>query len=252
MNQDATLENLINLSHELGSEDRHLAILGEGNTSALCENGTFWVKASGSQLGNIDAGGFCLVNMQAALDLIEKKNLDDKQLAAQLQNVLVDPTQRKPSVETFLHALCLSEAGARWVGHTHPESVNSILCSQAGAAPFLQPLFPDQIVVCGLPAVVPYTDPGAPLSLAVRAELRRYQDANGISPKTLLIENHGLVALGSSAREVLSITLMADKWARIILGSYAMGGLHALTGAQADRIANRPDEHFRRKLLEKS
>jgi rhamnose utilization protein RhaD (predicted bifunctional aldolase and dehydrogenase) len=229
MNPDLLLENLINLSHELGREDRQLAILGEGNSIA--------------------AGGFCLVNMRAALDLMDAKGLDDKQLAAQLQNVLLDAAQPKPSVETFLHALCLSEGEAKWVGHTHPISVNAILCSQMGAAPFLQPLFPDQIVICGLPAVVPYTDPGAPLALAVRAELHRYQDAHGISPKTLLIENHGLVALGSSAREVLSITLMADKWARILIGTFAMGGAHALSGAQADRIANRLDEHFRRKML---
>lgn len=249
MTTDPVLDELITLSRTLGREDLQLAILGEGNTSALCADGSFWVKASGSQLGSIDAGGFCRVNTTAALGLMEAGGMDDSQLAAGLQQTLVDPTQRKPSVETFLHALCLTEGGAKWVGHTHPISVNSILCSQAGANPFLLPLFPDQIVVCGVPAVVPYTDPGAPLALAVRDALHRYQDVHGVSPKTLLIVNHGLVALGSSPKEVLSITLMADKWARILLGSFAMGGPHALTQQQADRITNRPDEHFRRKML---
>ena len=45
------LDQLIWLSREVGREDRQLAILGEGNTSALADDGTFWVKASGSQLG---------------------------------------------------------------------------------------------------------------------------------------------------------------------------------------------------------
>ena len=33
------LSDLLTLSHELGREDRGLAILGEGNTSAAAENG---------------------------------------------------------------------------------------------------------------------------------------------------------------------------------------------------------------------
>ena len=45
-----TLRSLIALSRELGREDRRLAILGEGNTSADNGDGTFWIKASGSQL----------------------------------------------------------------------------------------------------------------------------------------------------------------------------------------------------------
>ena len=49
------LKRLIQLSHELGRENRHLAILGEGNVSSDLGDGTFYVKASGSQLGTIDA-----------------------------------------------------------------------------------------------------------------------------------------------------------------------------------------------------
>jgi hypothetical protein len=43
--------DLIALSHAVGLENRHLAILGEGNTSADCGDGTFLVKASGSSPG---------------------------------------------------------------------------------------------------------------------------------------------------------------------------------------------------------
>jgi hypothetical protein len=48
MDVDVILDELIQLSHELGTEERQLAILGEGNLSADCGDGTFWVKASGS------------------------------------------------------------------------------------------------------------------------------------------------------------------------------------------------------------
>ena len=55
MQTDPILEQLIWLSHELGREERQLVILGEGNTGAACGDGTFWVKASGSEMRTIDA-----------------------------------------------------------------------------------------------------------------------------------------------------------------------------------------------------
>lgn len=253
MQHEVILDQLIWLSHELGREDRQLAILGEGNTSAACGDGTFWVKASGSQLGTITAQGFSQVNTAVMMDLMARDEMDDQEVGRALMAALVDPQARRPSVETFLHALCLQEAGAAWVAHTHAVSVNQILCSRLGAEPFLRHLFPDGIVVCGRhPAVVPYVDPGFPLALAVRAELRRYQETHGHAPKLLLMVNHGLVALGQTAQEALNITLMADKWAKIILGTYALGGPNFLPDQQAERIDNRLDEHYRRQQLQGS
>ena len=250
MENAVLLDQLIWLSHELGREERQLAILGEGNTSTLCPDRTFWVKASGSQLCNITTQGFSQVSLGAVMELMENETMDDHAVGRALLDVLSDPTHRRPSVETFLHALCLHEAGAKWVAHTHAVSVNQILCSRLGAEPFLQHLFPDGIVVCGRhPAVVPYVDPGFTLALVVRNELRRYQEAHGYAPKLLLMVNHGLVALGQTAQEALNITLMADKWAKIIVGTYALGGPNFLPDAQSERIDNRLDEHYRRQQL---
>ena len=241
------LNDLIALSHELGREDRALAILGEGNTSALNDDGTFWIKASGAQLNGITEEGFARARLDSILSLLSAPDLGDAAIADGLLRSLVAPSAQRPSVETFLHAVCYSEGGARWIGHAHPVSVNSILCSQLGAEPFRQHIFPDEIVNCGRDiAIVPYVDPGFPLARAVRDELRRFQDAHGHSPKTLLMINHGLVALGQTAREVLSITLMMDKWAKILLGAYSLGGAHFLSDTEADRIDSRNDEHYRR------
>jgi len=244
------LNELIELSTRLADPLLNLAILGEGNTSADCEDGTFWVKASGSQLATIDASGFSRVEGEAVLALLDRGDLDDETVAQGLFDVLTDKSMRKPSVETFLHALCIYECGAKWVGHTHPISVMSILCSMEGAKPFTQHIFPDEIVVCGeMPAVVPYVDPGLPLARAVRDELRRYRDHFGSAPKLVIMENHGMVALGQKPVDVLNISLMADKWARTLIGAYSMGGPKFLTNEQAERIENRPDEAYRRKQI---
>ncbi len=244
------LQSLVTLSHELGREERNLAILGEGNTSARADDGTFWVKASGSQLGTITEAGFTQVKMDAILELVERDHMTQEEVQAIWPQVMVDPQQKRPSVETFMHALCLAEGGANWVAHTHAISCNAILCSRLGAEPFMHHLFPDGIVVCGrYPAVVPYVDPGFDLARAVRTELRRYQDAYGVSPKLLLMVNHGITALGKTMQEALNITLMADKWARVLLGTYSLGGPHYMPEQEAARIDNRLDEHYRRSQL---
>ncbi|MFM2198210.1 MAG: hypothetical protein RLZZ505_1642 [Verrucomicrobiota bacterium] len=244
------LERLIRLSHELGREDRELAILGEGNTSAYLGDGTFLVKASGSQLGTIDAAGLTQVRIDPVLDAIDHPELTDQEVRERLEAAKVDPSARLPSVETFLHALCIREAGAKWVGHTHPTSVLRILCSKLGAEPFLRHLFPDGIVVCGTHlAVVPYIDPGLHLAVAVRDSLREFMDRHGAAPKVILMVNHGPVALGANDTEVLNIMLMLDKWAKVIAGTYLLGGSQFLDSSTTDRIENRPDEHYRRAAI---
>jgi len=243
-------QELLTLAHKLGQEARQLALLGEGNVSASCHDGTFWIKASGSSLATLDTAGVSRVRLEPILDLLMRDRLDEQEIEAALMAARVDKAHKKPSVETFFHAVCLSEGGARWVGHVHPLSANRILCSRLGAKPFLGHLFPDAVVICGkAPAVVPYIDPGLALAKAIRAELQRYQGVYGEPPKLLLLENHGVTALGNSATEVMNILLMTDKWARILWGSYALGGPSYLPTAEVEQIDRRLDEQRRRREL---
>jgi hypothetical protein len=39
---------------------------------------------------------------------------------------------------------------------------------------------------------------------------------------------------------------MMDKWAKILLGTYSVGGARFLSQTEADRIDSRSDEHYRR------
>jgi len=246
------LTKLLVLSREIGRSDRRLAILGEGNTSTDLRDGTFLVKSSGSSLSDLDESGVSRVNMAAVLAALDDETLDDSGVKAVLEASRSDASPRLPSVETFMHAVCLAEGGAKWIGHCHAEAVMSVLCSTHGAKPFLSHIFPDAIVVCGRHvAVVPYIDPGLALAREVRHALRDFRAAHGTSPKVILLENHGPVALGSSDTEVLNILLMLDKWARILAATLAVGGPQFLSSAVSDRIDNRPDEHYRRAQIVK-
>lgn len=243
---------LLNLSRQIGREDRRLAILGEGNTSTDLGDGTFLVKSSGCSLSDLDETGLSLVDMAKVLAALDNHHLDDAGVRSVLESARADRSQKLPSVETFMHAVCLSEGGAQWVGHCHAESVMSILCSEHGAKPFLRHVFPDAIVVCGRQvAAVPYIDPGLDLAREVRRVLRSFREQHGTSPKVILLENHGPVALGASDKEVLNILLMLDKWARVLAGTLAVGAPKFLPNAVSDRIDNRPDEHYRRAQIAK-
>lgn len=252
MNQTDTLKHLIELSHELGREDRRLAILGEGNVSADLGDGTFFIKASGCQLSTIDADGFTRVKMSPIFEALEHAGKTDDEVRKILEDGRVDKNAPLPSVETFLHAICLKEGGAKWVGHTHPVSVLKILCGKLGAKPFQRHIFPDEIVVCGRRlAVVPYVDPGIRLAMALRDSLRNFMAEHGIAPKVILMVNHGPVILGQTDRDVLNAMLMLDKWASVLAGNYAFGGPQFLEETASDRIENRRDEHYRRRAIGK-
>lgn len=244
------LEQLIALSRTLGEPERDYAILGEGNSSAAVDDATFYVKASGRTLQNIAAADFVQVQRGPILAMLEAEQLSDAEILAGMMGARVDEAAPKPSVETLFHAYFLTLPGVRFVGHTHPTPVNAILCAREGEALIRGRIFPDEIVCCGeRPVWVPYTDPGQPLAREIRTRVDAYLEEEGTFPRVVLMQNHGLIALGGTPAEVLSATGMWVKTSRILLGTALLGGPNFLSEANVRRIASRPDEHYRRRGL---
>jgi rhamnose utilization protein RhaD (predicted bifunctional aldolase and dehydrogenase) len=245
------LTRLLDLSHALGREDRKLAILGEGNTSTRVSNDAFAVKASGSNLGTLSPLGVTECRFSALLPLLEKKTMTDAAIDEALFASRVDASAKKPSVEAIFHAYLLTLPGVSFIGHTHPIAVNQILCSKHARMFAKRRLFPDEVVCCGIESVfVPYSDPGLKLAQAIRAAVVASIKRLSRPPRVILLENHGLIALGSTPESVLAATLMGTKAAEIFSGAAAMSGKpQFLTPAQVVRIAGRPDEHYRQKAL---
>ena len=244
------LERLLSLSHELGAESRKLAILGEGNTSAKLSAGTFLVKASGSCLATLSPEDVVECHFGPLLAMLDRADISEQQIEDELLASRVDPAARKPSVESLFHAWLLSLDGIGWVGHTHPISVNQLLCTDRAVDFAERRLFPDQIVCCGLASLfIPYTDPGLQLARVIRDGVQSHIAAYGAPPRVILLENHGLIALGASPQAVQAATFMADKSAQIFAGAAALGGPNFMESGQAERIANRLDEHYRQRAL---
>jgi rhamnose utilization protein RhaD (predicted bifunctional aldolase and dehydrogenase) len=243
------LQSLISMSVELGRPENDYIILAEGNTSTQTSADEFYIKASGFTLRDCTLDSFIAVRMEATLDLLDEYPLD---LGAALDALKVNAEDSKrPSVEVVLHALMLTLGGARYVGHTHPTALNAILCSQRAEEAVRGRIFPDEVVLCGPESVwVPYVDPGLPLAREVRERVRHFIDKyDGMTPKVIVLQNHGLIALGQTAREVEQITQMVVKAARILHGTYSMGGPRFLSEADILHLWKRPDEIYRRANL---
>ena len=245
------LSQLVAMSCSLAEPVNDFVILAEGNTSARVDGDTFWVKASGVGMRGIGPSGFVQVSFARVQSMLTGPDLTDYETREALQAAKIDPAAiGHPSVETVLHALCLALPGINFVGHTHPTAINAITCSVAFEEAVSGRLFPDEIVLCGPASVaVPYTDPGLPLARTVKERIDAFIDQYGEVPKTIYMQNHGFIALGSSPSQVENITAMAVKAARVLAGAYAIGGPHFMSQQAIDRIHTRPDEHYRQRLL---
>ena len=248
--QNPVLQDLLTLSHQLGREDRALAILGEGNSSARLGEKTFLVKASGTSLATLGEEDVVECRFAALLPLLEQESLTDQQVDDALFAARSDLKAKTPSVEAIFHAWLLSLPGVKFVGHTHAITVNQILCSPRAADFAAHRMFPDEIVCCGPASVlVPFTDPGLKLAQAIRRETDAFLQKRQRQPRVVLMQNHGLITLGATWQSVLSATLMAEKAAKIFVGAAALGGPVFFSPETIARIDTRPDEAYRQRAL---
>jgi len=248
--QDSIVHDLLNLSHEIGRDDRGLALLGEGNTSAKLTDATYLVKASGTCLGTLREEDAVECRMAPMLALLDKEGLSDAEVDATLLASRVSGNAKKPSVESAFHAWAMSLPGIRFAGHCHPTAVNQILCSPRAREFAERRMFADEIVCEGIAsAFVPLIDPGLALAQAIRRETAGFVKTYQRLPRVILMQNHGIIAIGPTWQSVLAAILMAEKAARIFVGAALLGGPLFLSDETVRRIAGRPDELYRQKVL---
>lgn len=248
-NHAAPPRELVDLSRALG--DPELAILSEGNASCRADDGTLWIKASGFELASMDEGGLVHVRSEPVVSMLDSPSIDDDEVARRLREAKIDegrPT--RASIESTMHAALLEIEGVSWVGHTHPSSINAITCSERFEELLAGRVFPEEVVLLG-PAslLVGYFDPGVPLGRAVRDGAREYRRLYKQPPRAIYLKNHGFIAAGSSARDVLNITLMAVKSAKVRASAALLGGLSFMSEADIARMSDRADVSFRKKLM---
>jgi rhamnose utilization protein RhaD (predicted bifunctional aldolase and dehydrogenase) len=248
--QNSPLKDLLSLSHEIGREDRGLAIVGEGNTSALLDAGKFLVKASGTRLVSLKENEVVECRLSPMLALLEKDHLTDNQIDDALLASRINPKAKKPSLEAVFHAWLLSLPGIKFVGHAHATTVNQVLCSPRAKEFAERRMIPDEGVCCGVASVfVPFADPGLKVAKAIRRQTLAFIRKHEHRPRVILMQNHGIITMGPTPESVLSAMLMSEKAARVFVGAATLGGPVFLSKAIIERFAGRPDEAYRRREL---
>ena len=250
MPQDPFLvpSRLVELSREFGQA--RWTILGEGNTSGRIDEKIFAVKSSGSSLGTLTEIELTHCYFDALLPVLDRKGVSEQEIEEILLNSRVRPTALKPSVETFFHAYLLTIPGVNYVGHTHPVPVNQILCSGLGNLFAQERRFPDEVVCCGpVSLLVPYEDPGLALAVRIRRDLQNFERVHRKNPKVILLGNHGVITIGQTTDAVRVAMAMTVKAAEIFVGAHSLGGNISMPESEVNRIENRLDEEYRRKML---
>lgn len=251
---------LTDMCHRLGDPTLDLVVLAEGNASARASDTSFLVTGSGTALAELGASELVEVDTAAVLGLLDgddvpltiaREVLAGTVLAGTvLAGTVAGDAGVRPSIETVLHAVLLHHTGARFVGHTHPSAVVGLASSTVAHEAFGPPLFPDEVVVCGAAyMMVPYAPPGPRLAVVLQRVLVDHLDRHGEAPRAVILANHGLLALGDTADEVVAISVMAAKAARIRAIALSVGGMVPLPHDEVMALVGREDEVERRQRL---
>ena len=105
------LEELVERSRRIG-DDQSLVVSGGGNTSAKGtvldhlgrEQQVMWVKGSGADMRGSSATDYPALRLEDLVALKKFEALSDDEMTDLVARALVDPSSRRPSIETLLHA----------------------------------------------------------------------------------------------------------------------------------------------------
>lgn len=201
---EARLADFARLSQSAGAR-RDYVQGGGGNTSVKLDERYMAVKASGFCLGDVTPNHAYAVMDYSAIRAFyrgqEAANFEDVEKAgseqAKKSTIAVEGIAAlRPSVEAGFHSLL-----GTFVIHSHSVYANLACCAVEMR----------QILAGALAGadfswgIVPYIDPGARLSFAIRDEQDRVERETDKKPTVLFMQNHGLIVCEDSADACLSL-----------------------------------------------
>ncbi len=198
------LDGLLYASRLIG-EDQNLVVWGGGNTSAKVLESDFRghathvlrIKGSGSDLRTIRVKDFPGVRLDDVLPLLGRDAMSDAAMVDYLGHTLMERSSPRPSIETLLHAFL----PARFIIHTHADAILSLTNTPSGHRWITD--------VLGAGAVcIPYERPGFSLSKRVALAFASSTKSSS-APTCVILEKHGLITWGDSAKEAYEATIDA-------------------------------------------
>ena len=167
---------------------------GGGNTSVKLSDGLMAIKASGFCLSDITPNNAYAVLDGAAVrefyltsepEQFENVETAGSAKAKESVKVIEGLAQLRPSVEAGFHSILKT-----FVVHTHSVYANLAACA-VNCREICEKAFAGADYSWGM---VPYVDPGANLTFAIRNELKRVETETGKVPSIIIMQNHGIIA----------------------------------------------------------
>ena len=223
-----SLQELRYRSNLLGT-DRRVCNWGGGNTSFKTIGQDFkgndveilWVKGSGSDLATMNESNFTALVLPDMLELKEREKMTDEEMVGYLEHCMISKTHPRASIETLLHAFL----PYKHVDHTHPDAIISICCAPNGQA-IAEEIWGDRYVW------VPYIRPGFTLSKMIADKVAANPHA-----QLVLMEKHGLVVWGDSAKESYDRTIEVISQAEAYIERQIKVQQHQPTLPELERLA---------------
>ncbi|HZR01889.1 MAG TPA: class II aldolase/adducin family protein [Burkholderiales bacterium] len=196
-------------SSRLLGQERTLVLHGGGNTSVKTRitnifgehEDVMFVKGSGSDLAEVRGQDFAGIRYHEARRLVELDTLDSDAMAAALIGMTTRPGP-KASIETILHAILPWP----YVEHTHADAILALTNTASGAR-----IIGEVFGECA--PLVPFRSSGFELAKACDAAYRTKATQRTIG---LILDHHGAIAFGNSAREsyenMLRLVTMAEDY----------------------------------------
>lgn len=229
------LAEMVELSRRFGA-DPEFVRAGGGNSSAKA-NGVLYIKPSGVPLATLTVESLIALAIEPLLELLEGgatpgSTPGSDEVLRVAESARLSPADgRRPSVELLFHALLPESI----VLHTHPTTINALTCC-SGEGALAEHIVGDRALW------IPYTDPGLPLARAIRDERHACaQRTGGRAPRTILLQNHGLIVSGDTAAEIDELSHgITGRIAEHSAGrpAFSWGGVERIDAALADGIVD--------------
>lgn len=208
------LHELVERSQAIGA-DQSLVVYGGGNTSSKGEihdylgrlRSVLWVKGSGADMAIAKERDYPALYLEELLALREMDSLDDETMTDFVTRALVDPTSRRPSIETLLHAFL----PAKHIDHVHADAICA-LTNQAEGKRAVREALGDGF------AYVDWMRPGFQLS-KIAGTLGSYDG--------IVLAHHGLIVWDDVSEDCLARTHEAVGKANAYLDSLSTKPLAA-------------------------
>lgn len=198
-----SVTKLREMSNKYG-KDPSFVLAGGGNTSYK-EKDFLYIKGSGVSLAEIDESGFVKMNRAALNGIFDKiypEDTDEREAVVlrDMMNARCEGEEHKrPSVETLLH----EAIPYKYVLHVHPAMVNGMTCGK-NSSEISKKLFPESVWIEPIM-------PGYVLAVTVFDKITQYIKDNGIAPKLLFLENHGVFIAADSVEDIDNTTEYMNK-----------------------------------------